>query len=166
MANEFEDFIKLELPLRPVLQADGNEETILVRRGQGPRIFELITLNEGEVLGKFGGVLTGGNVSGGTPEVRYTGTILVGETKEIARLPVADYKSVLFIVNLDSTTNESESYQVFCKPVSGDVDYTEYANLGDSINSEAEAILDGTDIVFQITNGWTSDVTYDVSKKN
>ncbi len=59
MANPFQDFIQLELPKRPFLETDVAEETILIRRGVAPRQMEAIVLNEGEILGKSGGVLQG-----------------------------------------------------------------------------------------------------------
>ena len=37
MANPFEDFIQLELPNRPWMASDVQEESVIVRRGQGAR---------------------------------------------------------------------------------------------------------------------------------
>jgi hypothetical protein len=59
MANPFQDFIQLELPKRPFLETDSAEETVFVRRGVAPRQMATISLNDGEVLGKVGGVLQG-----------------------------------------------------------------------------------------------------------
>lgn len=59
----FEDFVKTELPVRPVVQTDNDAETILVRKGIIPRAYEPVALLEGEVLGKEGGVIKG--VAGG-----------------------------------------------------------------------------------------------------
>lgn len=57
MANPFQDFIQLELPKRPFLEADVPLETVLVRRGPAPRQMAAIALADGEVLGKVGGAL-------------------------------------------------------------------------------------------------------------
>lgn len=67
--SEFEDFVKLELPLRPITENNEAEETILVRRGQGPRVYVALDINEGEVIGKSGGVLTG--ITGGGADLTY-----------------------------------------------------------------------------------------------
>jgi hypothetical protein len=61
----FEDFVKTELPVRPVVQTDNDAETILVRKGVIPRAYEPVSLLEGEVLGKEGGVIKGVTVAGG-----------------------------------------------------------------------------------------------------
>jgi len=58
MATEFENFISTELPLRPISPNNEPQESILVRRGIGPRVYEAVVLAEGEALGKSGGVLT------------------------------------------------------------------------------------------------------------
>jgi len=56
--SAFEDFVQQELPKRGYLNSDVAQETIIVRRGAGPRKFDAVTLSEGEVLAKVGGVLT------------------------------------------------------------------------------------------------------------
>lgn len=62
--SAFEDFIQTELPRRPWVIDGGNQETILVRRGGGPRQSVWVGLSEGEVLGKVGGVVQGVTISG------------------------------------------------------------------------------------------------------
>lgn len=57
--NPFEDFIQTELPKRPWLPADVPQETIMVRRGLGPRQLQAVQLQEGEVLGLVDGELKG-----------------------------------------------------------------------------------------------------------
>lgn len=57
--SAFEDFVQQELPKRGYLNSDVAQETIIVRRGAGPRQFDSVQLNEGEVLALVGGVLTG-----------------------------------------------------------------------------------------------------------
>lgn len=59
MASPFESFVQLELGKRPFTAADGEEETILIRRGPGPRQLVLLDLAEGQFLGKVGGKLVG-----------------------------------------------------------------------------------------------------------
>lgn len=61
--SAFDDFVQTELPKRPYLNADVSEETIMIRRGNGPRQLSAITLGEGQVLAKVNGVLVGTSVS-------------------------------------------------------------------------------------------------------
>jgi hypothetical protein len=65
MANAFEDFIQLELPKRPFLASDVDEESIIVRRGQGARALAGVKLSEGQVLGMKDGQLQGVAQTGG-----------------------------------------------------------------------------------------------------
>jgi len=62
--SAFEDFIQVELPRRPWVLNDPAQETIPVRRGAGPRQLEFVSLVDGQVLGKVGGVIQGVNVTG------------------------------------------------------------------------------------------------------
>ena len=62
--SAFEDFVQQELPKRGYLNSDVAQETIIIRRGAGPRQFDAVTLSEGEVLAKVGGVLTSISISG------------------------------------------------------------------------------------------------------
>lgn len=57
--SAFEDFVQNELPKRGYLNSDVAQETIIVRRGVGPRQFDAVQLAEGEVLGLVGGTLAG-----------------------------------------------------------------------------------------------------------
>lgn len=57
--NPFEEFVQTELPKRPYLPADVNQESIFIRRGLGPRQMAAVQLQEGEVLGMVDGVLAG-----------------------------------------------------------------------------------------------------------
>ena len=59
MANAFEDFIQLELPKRPFLASDVDEESIIIRRGPGARALAGVKLAEGQVLGMKDGQLQG-----------------------------------------------------------------------------------------------------------
>lgn len=58
MANQFEAFIQLELPKRPYLEADVPEESIIIRRGPGPRQLSGLPLAEGETVAFVQGKLT------------------------------------------------------------------------------------------------------------
>ena len=62
--SDFEDFIQVELPRRPWVTYNPDQETVPVRRGAGPRQLEFVELQEGEVLGKVGGVIQGVAVDG------------------------------------------------------------------------------------------------------
>ncbi len=55
--SAFEDFVQVELPKRGYLDADPAQESIIVRRGPGPRQFDAIKLAEGQVLGVVNGML-------------------------------------------------------------------------------------------------------------
>lgn len=57
--SAFENFIQLELPKRPYTELDTAQESVLVRRGVGPRQHVGVALAEGQVLGMQGGVLVG-----------------------------------------------------------------------------------------------------------
>lgn len=61
--SAFEDFVQLELPKRPYLNTDVAEETVIVRRGAGPRQLGAVTLTNGQVLGMVGGALVGTTVA-------------------------------------------------------------------------------------------------------
>lgn len=75
--SAFEDFVQQELPKRGYLNSDPDQETIIVRRGMGPRQFDAVTLAEGEVLAMVGGVLQGTNVSAVGGGVRKSITTVV-----------------------------------------------------------------------------------------
>ena len=53
--SAFEDFIQTELPKRGYLNADVPQESIIIRRGAGPRQFDAVQLGEGQVLGYMNG---------------------------------------------------------------------------------------------------------------
>lgn len=57
--SAFEDFVQQELPKRGYLNSDVPQETLIVRRGPGPRQFDSVQLQEGQVLALVNGVLTG-----------------------------------------------------------------------------------------------------------
>ena len=57
MATTFEEYIQLELPKRPFLENDVPVESIIVRRGSGPRQLDGIELNDGDIITKRDGQL-------------------------------------------------------------------------------------------------------------
>jgi len=59
MSTPFEIFVQTELPKRPYLDTDVAAESVIVRRGVGPRQLSAVPLTEGQVLGMSGGVLVG-----------------------------------------------------------------------------------------------------------
>lgn len=61
--SAFEDFIQLELPKRGYLNTDVPQESIIIRRGAGPRQFDAITLTEGQVIAFVGGELKAVSIS-------------------------------------------------------------------------------------------------------
>ena len=64
MAGAFESFVQTELPKRGYLDSDPAQETIIVRRGVGPRQFDAVTLQDGEVLARVNGALVGVTLAG------------------------------------------------------------------------------------------------------
>jgi len=69
--SAFEDFVQLELPKRPYLNTDVSQETIIIRRGVGPRQLDAVNLTDGQVLGKIGGTLQGVSVGEGATFKKY-----------------------------------------------------------------------------------------------
>lgn len=55
--SAFEDFVQTELPKRGYLNSDVPQESIIIRRGAGPRQFDAIAMAEGQVLAFVGGQL-------------------------------------------------------------------------------------------------------------
>lgn len=55
--NAFNSFIQTEVPLRPVLQSDAKQETIIVRRGVAPREVQGLELSENQTVIFQGGQL-------------------------------------------------------------------------------------------------------------
>lgn len=64
MAGAFEAFVQQELPLRPFVPQDGAQESIAIRRGQGPRQMEFLQLEEGQVVVFKNGEITGVPIKG------------------------------------------------------------------------------------------------------
>lgn len=61
--SAFESFVQQELPKRGYLNSDVPQETLIIRRGVGPRQFSSVQLAEGEIVALVGGVLTGVRVT-------------------------------------------------------------------------------------------------------
>lgn len=70
--SAFEDFIQLEIPKRPYLETDVSTETVIVRRGIGPRQLGSVTLTDGQVLGKVAGTLQGVTIGAGATFKKYS----------------------------------------------------------------------------------------------
>jgi len=74
--SAFEDFIQGELPRRPFLLTDVPQNTVIVRRGAGPRQLDYVTINQGEVLTVDGsGQLVSASISAVTGIKKYVATI-------------------------------------------------------------------------------------------
>lgn len=57
--SAFEDFVQVELPKRPYLETDAPVESVMIRRGLGPRQLSAINFTaNGQVLVMSGGQLT------------------------------------------------------------------------------------------------------------
>lgn len=55
----FVQFVQAELFRRPFLNSDASQETVMVRRGGGPRQLAGLSIADGEILGNVGGTLVG-----------------------------------------------------------------------------------------------------------
>ncbi len=73
--SAFEDFVQLELPKRPYLNTDVAQESVLVRRGAGPRQLAGVTLTNGQVVGMVGGVVQGITLADGASFKKYVETV-------------------------------------------------------------------------------------------
>jgi len=78
--SAFQDFVQLELPKRPYLDTDVAVETVIVRRGVGPRQLSAVTLVNGQVLGMVAGTLQGVPIGAGATLKKYSETISVAAT--------------------------------------------------------------------------------------
>lgn len=155
MATDFENFIKVELPLRPIVATNAAEETILVRRGVGPRVYVPLDILEGQVVGKSGGVMQGVSPSGGAS---YSQVIVAGLTEEVARFSTVGIHSVVLITDIVSVDGLEQSFQIFAKPRTGDIDYNQYMYLGDDIAITVTITRDVDDLVYTVENSHTSNI--------
>jgi hypothetical protein len=74
--SAFEDFIQGELPRRPFLLTDVPQNTVIVRKGAGPRQLDYVTINQGEVLTVDGsGNLVSASISAVTGIKKYVATV-------------------------------------------------------------------------------------------
>lgn len=72
----FEDFIQGELPRRPLLLTDVPQNTVIVRKGAGPRQLDYVTINQGEVLTVDGsGNLVSASISAVTGIKKFVATV-------------------------------------------------------------------------------------------
>lgn len=128
--SAFTDFIQLELPKRPYLDSDVSEETVIVRRGVGPRQLQSVTLSEGEVLGMSGGTLQGLSVNTGSVDslqhvqasVAPVWTITHGRGNRNAVVQIFDNSHDMVVPN-NIKLNENDIVISFAIPFNG------YANI-------------------------------------
>lgn len=102
MATSFEEFIQLELPKRPFLESDVAAESIIVRRGLGPRQLDAVSMADGEILVKRNGILVSEALNQATASV--AGVIHAQSTPETTWVIPhdKDTRSVVITI-LDST---------------------------------------------------------------
>lgn len=100
--SAFEDFVQLELPKRPYLDTDVGLETVIVRRGAGPRQLGAVSLADGQVLGKVGGVLTGVSIGAGATFKKYTEDF-VADTEWVV---VHNQSSTVFVAQVFDDTGK------------------------------------------------------------
>lgn len=73
MASDFESFIQIEIPKRPFMETDAEQESVIIRRGQGPRQLQGVKLNEGEALGMRDGKLVSMEIKGAVSQTHVQG---------------------------------------------------------------------------------------------
>lgn len=113
--SAFEDFVQLELPKRPYLNSDVAQETVIVRRGVGPRQLGAVTLVDGQVLGMVGGTLQGVTLSAGASFKKYsqtfgaatTWTVSHGQASTIFVAQIFDAGGNLIFPDEIETTNSN-----------------------------------------------------------
>lgn len=127
--SAFTDFVQLELPKRPYMDTDSSTETVLIRRGAGPRQLTGLSLNDGEVLGKVGGVLQGvasSSFSSGTrfeqstPSASWTITHNRGDKKAVVQV---------FDANDDLITPDNVRTNTNDIVITFGIAFTGYANI-------------------------------------
>lgn len=77
--SAFENFVQIELPLRPFVTIDPPLETVAIRRGAGPRQLTFVSLADDQVLGKVSGVVTGVALS----DIGQKGVVLIVGTASL-----------------------------------------------------------------------------------
>lgn len=95
MANPFETFIQLELPKRPYLASDVSTESIIVRRGPGPKQLDGVQLTDGQFLGKENGSIVGLNPSSSG----YTHTQSVSSTSWVIQHNKNNSKAIVMVLD-------------------------------------------------------------------
>jgi len=124
----FNDFVQLELPLRPAILTDPPLETVLVRRGLGPRILEPVVINEGEVLGKVGGLMTSVPLSVQTTKTKQI-NIPSGQTIVLSSYLMSSSVSRKFIIDISNGTNQI-SFELLVGVVGSTTNHSIYSITG------------------------------------
>tara|TARA_B100000700_G_scaffold101966_1_gene114973 strand:+ start:24247 stop:24654 length:408 start_codon:yes stop_codon:yes gene_type:complete len=107
MANSFENFIQLELPKRPYMAEDVPQESVILRRGAGPRQLGGLSLAEGHIPMMVNGKLTsvpapsgsgganGYSFAANTPAATWTIEHGKGSTNAVVTLLDTDMREIL-----------------------------------------------------------------------
>jgi hypothetical protein len=125
---DFETFVKAELPRRAVVLNDPPLETVLVRRGvEGPRLFEGVSLDNGELIGKVDGVIQGVSRS----SLSRTNLIDIGPTSSdiVDHFLVSECISRKWVIDIKSGSDVM-SFEILALPLQSKVDYSIYSILG------------------------------------
>jgi len=149
-ANPFNEFVKTELPLRPILSTDGNQESILVRRGVGPRVFESVNINEGEVVGKSAGVLTSVPFPNGSAPTTHS--ILANSTKTIATYSKTTFVSKKTIIEINNGTSFESFEMLIGKTTLTNFDHSIYGIIGNLIGYDVTVNNLTSTIAISVTN--------------
>jgi len=164
VATQFELFIQTELPTRPSVALNPPQETVLVRRGVGPRVYESVDINEGEVLGKINGAVQ--SVSNSATVPTQSTIIPPQTTSTLLTFPSLNFKSKKLLIEIDQN-GVFESYECLALNVSGGVDFSVYGNVGIESLSDLSIVDNGVDVLVELSNNNVVDtlnvVTYRIT---
>jgi len=160
--SAFTEFVERELPRRGPIITDPDLETVIVRRGVFVRELQGVTINEEEVVGKVGGVITSISLADGSLG-NITQTLLDGDTEEQQTVTgKSDIWWKVFMVG--QTSGDTAAFELHTLNDSGTAKDTIFAELGDKILVSVDtSIVSGTDIRLEFTNN--SGETVDISTR-
>ena len=133
--KDIKDFMKREMPNRPILTDDPPQESIVVRRGEGPKVLEGIELKNGEVLGKIGGIVRGITPSTETSQTSVATEIEPSQTKVVYAVAYSNFQMLNWILDIESGTTEKVSFQLNTKVLTdlSDISFTIFGKMGNKI---------------------------------
>lgn len=105
--DAFVQFVQAELFRRPFLNNDPKQETVLVRRGGGPRQLNGVELEDGQVLGQEDGVLKGITLSEIIVPTAPADTMIFTQPEPTLQWTILhDFESTFFEVHIVGPSGE------------------------------------------------------------